>query len=90
MNTKAALLILGLMVISGVSGCTTTQYVPITPQCAVPPKPVLPSIDRGALWDDIGDERYRVIEQYIDRLWAYSDEQGAIIDQVCDEHSLQP
>lgn len=85
---KIALLILGLMVISGVSGCSSTVYVPIQPQCTAPPKPVLPSIDRGRLWDDIGDERYRVIEQYIDRLWAYSDEQGAIIEEVCGGQDL--
>ena len=89
MNTKAALLIFAPLVLS-VASCTTTEYIPIQPECTAPPKPVLPSIDRGRLWDDIGDERYRVIEQYIDRLWAYSDEQGAIIVQVCDEHSLQP
>lgn len=63
------------------SGCTTTEYV--TPSCTVPPVPSLPVIDRGALWDAVGDAEYRRIERYIDGLWQAVDERGAVLSAVC-------
>lgn len=83
MNKKAALLISALAVVS-VASCTTIEYVPITPTCTAPPNPVLPEIDRGELWDALGDKEYRQIETYITRLWAYTDEQSAILSELCD------
>lgn len=82
MNTKAALLILAPLVFFAAS-CTTTEYIPVQPQCTAPATPVLPEIDKGNLWGALGDSEYRKVETYIDRLWAYSDEQGAIIKEVC-------
>ena len=75
-------LIAGLLLLL-LSGCTTIEYVPVKPECTPPPEPVLPEIQRGALWDSVGDTHYRRIETYIDQLWAYSDEQAAMLGALC-------
>jgi len=78
-----ALLLNGLLALS-VASCSTTEYINVTPECTPPPQPSLPIIDQGSLWDALGDARYRVIESYINELWAYSDEQGAMLDALCE------
>ena len=83
MNLKNVLLISVLMVIFAVSGCTTTETITLQPQCTPPSEPSLPSIDRGAMWDALGDEQYRQIENYINDLWAYADEQAAMLRELC-------
>ena len=82
MKLRTALLTSALMVIF-VASCTTLEYVPVKIECTPPPEPVLPEIDRGALWQSLGDARYRVIESYINELWAYSDEQSAMLGALC-------
>ena len=82
MKPRSALLTSALMVIF-VASCTTLEYVPVKPECTPPPEPVLPEIQRGALWDSVGDTHYRRIETYIDQLWAYSDEQAAMLGALC-------
>lgn len=72
-----------LAVIFAVSGCSTTEYVPITPECTPPSEPVLPAIDRGQLWDAVGDAQYRQIERYINTMWGYADEQSAMLRELC-------
>jgi hypothetical protein len=44
---------------------------------------VLPFLDKGELWDALGDDRYRELERYILQLWAFSDEQSAMLDAIC-------
>lgn len=84
MNIKSVLLASALLVVLGASsGCTTTEYVEVRPECHAPAVPYLPDIDRGALWDHLGDERYRELESYIDGLWSYADEQSAMLDALC-------
>lgn len=70
--------------IFAVSGCTTTEYIHVKPECTPPPQPTLPLIDQGALWDSLGDEQYRALERYINGVWAYADEQAAMLDALCD------
>ena len=82
MKPRSALLTSALMVIF-VASCTTLEYVPVKIECTPPPEPVLPEIDRGALWDSVGDAEYRRIETYINELWAYSDEQAAMLGALC-------
>ena len=82
MKPRSALLTSALMVIF-VASCTTLEYVPVKIECTPPPEPVLPEIDRGALWDSVGDTQYRVIETYINELWRYSDEQAAMLGAIC-------
>lgn len=77
-----ALMASGLLALS-VASCTTTEYIHVTPECSPPPKPVLPEIDRGKLWDALGDERYREVERYINGVWSYSDEQAAMLESIC-------
>ncbi|SNY95558.1 hypothetical protein [Halomonas sp. hl-4] len=73
-----------LAAIFAVSGCETTEYINVTPECTPPPQPVPPEIDQGELWDALGDERYRQLERYINGVWAFSDEQGAMLDSLCE------
>lgn len=73
-----------LAVIFAVSGCASTEYVPVTPECTPPGKPALPEIDRGQLWDAVGDAQYRQIERYVNALWGYADEQAAMLVALCD------
>ncbi len=65
------------------SACSAVEYLPITPECTPPPSPVLPLIDKGDLWQSLGDESYRELEAYLNGLWAYSDEQAAMLDALC-------
>ncbi|WP_252108978.1 MULTISPECIES: hypothetical protein [unclassified Halomonas] len=83
MSRIAALLLLGPMAIFAVSGCSTVEYVPVTPQCTVPPHPVMPLVDMGEVWDSAGDGLFRDIETYVNNLWALVDEQNAIIEAIC-------
>ncbi len=76
--------VLALAVTFAVSGCTTTEYIHVSPECTPPPTPVLPEVDQGELWDALGDERYRELERYINGVWAYSDEQGAMLKTLCE------
>lgn len=79
-----ALLAPALLALFAVSGCTATEYIHVTPECTPPPQPALPEIDRGELWDALGDDRYRELERYINGVWAFSDEQGALLDSLCE------
>lgn len=85
MKTTTALMIAGLLVIFAVSGCSSVEYVEVTPQCTAPSQPALPVIDRGELWDALGDSRYRELERYINTLWGYADEQAALLGELCAE-----
>ena len=67
------------------SACSTVEYVEVTPQCTAPTQPALPSIDRGSLWDALGDDSYRQLERYINRVWAWADEQAALLGELCGE-----
>lgn len=67
-----------------VASCTTVEYIHVTPECTPPPQPALPEVDRGKLWDALGDDRYRQLERYINGVWAFSDEQGAMLDSLCE------
>lgn len=75
--------LLPLLAALAVSACSTVEYVTLQPECTPPPEPVLPEISRGALWDKLGDSEYRRIESYINRLWSYSDEQSAMLGELC-------
>ena len=85
MRQTSAIAGLGLAVILGVSGCARTEYVDIRPQCTPPTQPALPVVDRGELWDALGDTKYRVLERYVNGLWAYADEQAALLGELCEE-----
>lgn len=74
-----------LLAIFAASGCATTEYVHVSPECTPPHQPTLPLIEQGALWDALGDEQYRVLERYINGLWSYADEQGAMLEALCND-----
>ncbi|MDI5890617.1 hypothetical protein [Halomonas rhizosphaerae] len=73
-----------LAVTFAVSGCATTEFREVRPQCTPPSEPALPLIDRGELWDALGDDRYRELERYLNTLWGYADEQAAMLDSLCE------
>lgn len=77
--------VFSLLALLLVSGCiTTTEYVALQPQCEPVVVPALPLLDRGELWDALGDAQYRELERYINGLWGVVDEQAALIEAVCD------
>lgn len=73
------------LLLMSLSACSTVEYIPITPECTPPPSPALPIIDKGDLWDSLGDESYRELEAYLNALWAAYDEQAAMLDALCGE-----
>jgi len=77
-----------LLAVLALSGCTTTEFIHVTPECTPPPSPVLPELSKGELWDRLGDSEYRRLEAYINGLWAYSDEQGAMLEEMCDAQAI--
>ena len=83
MKPMNALLLSALLALF-VASCAKTEYIHVTPSCTPPPQPALPEIDRGELWGAVGDAEYRRIESYINQLWAFSDEQGAMLDSLCE------
>lgn len=85
MKPIIALLAPALLALFAVSGCARTEYIEIRPQCTLPPEPTLPAIDRGTMWDALGDADYRALERYVNTLWAAYDEQRAMIKVLCDE-----
>ena len=66
---------------AALAGCATAERVYITPDCTVPPRPTLPTVDAGELWDTVGDDMYRVLEDRDARLtdWALELEAGMIV-----------
>ena len=85
MKLRNGLLTASLLAISvATSGCATTELVTLQPQCEPVPVPALPLLDRGELWQDLGDAQYRELERYISGLWSVIDEQAAVIEAVCD------
>ena len=65
------------------TACATTEYIEIRPQCTPPTEPALPVIDRGDLWDALGDAEYRKLESYINGVWSWADEQAALLSELC-------
>jgi hypothetical protein len=52
-------LLSALLVISALTGCKSTpQVVYLKPECSVPVRAELPTIDAGELWDLTGQELY--------------------------------
>ena len=83
MKQMSGLAVFALLATLGVSGCTTTEYVTLQPQCEPVVVPALPLLDRGELWQALGDSQYRQLERYINGIWGVVDEQAALIEAVC-------
>lgn len=90
MKPTTVRLALALLATFAVSGCSSPQYIEVRPQCTPPSQPALPAIDRGELWDSLGDARYREFERYINGLWGYADEQAAMLGVLCGDGSATP
>lgn len=84
MKQTKGLMTVALLAISAVSGCAAPNVIEVRPSCAPPPEPSLPLIDRGELWDALGDDRYRELERYLNTLWGYADEQAAMLGELCE------
>ena len=83
MKRTSVIVALGLAALFAVSGCARTEYVEIRPQCTPPAKPALPLLEKGELWQALGDSQYRRLERYILQLWSFADEQSAMLDVIC-------
>lgn len=83
MKLMIALMIAGPLALSAAS-CSTVEYIEVTPQCTPPPEPALPVIDKGSMWEALGDAEYRKVERYINSLWQHADEQAAMLDSLCE------
>lgn len=78
-------LIVPLLLLLLLSGCARTEYVTLQPQCEPVVVPALPLLDRGELWQALGDAQYRELERYINGIWGVVDEQAAMLDVLCAE-----
>lgn len=85
MKRTSVLAALGLVVIFAASGCARTEYIEVRPNCTPPTQPALPVIERGDLWDALGDTQYRELERYINGVWSWADEQAALLGELCDD-----
>ena len=85
MKRTSVIVALGLAALFAVSGCARTEYVEIRPQCTPPAKPALPLLEKGELWQALGDSQYRELERYINGVWAWADEQAALLGELCGE-----
>lgn len=83
MRRKMPKLIVPLLLLL-LSGCATTELVALQPQCEPVVVPALPILEKGELWQALGDSQYRQLERYISGLWSVIDEQAAVIAAVCD------
>jgi len=83
MRTTGLAVLAPLVFSVATSGCASTEYVEIRPQCTPPSQPALPVISMGETWELLGDARYRELERYILQLWSFADEQSAMLDVIC-------
>lgn len=83
MKLRSGLLTAGLLATFVASACATPEHVVVRPACEPVVMPALPLLDRGELWQALGDARYRELERYILKLWAFADEQSAMLDAIC-------
>lgn len=78
--TALAVLLVSLVLI----GCATrTETVLVRPECEPAPRPSLPTVDAGELWDLVGDDVYRVLEDRDARLTDWALENEARLKAVC-------
>ena len=76
----------GLLAVFGVvSGCASPapSVVYLSPDCPIVQRPTLPELNRGEIWDAMGDAGYREVERYINGVWAIVDQQDAILNMLC-------
>ena len=66
------------------TGCATTEYVHVKPQCSVPPQPVLPQIESSRM-SCLDDETYWDLMERERRLVDWALEMRAVLGAVCDQ-----
>lgn len=78
-SARTAVIALTLLV---TSGCATTEYVEVRPECTVPPQPALPQID-GSELQSLSDDTYWKLERREKRLTDWTMEMRAMLRELC-------
>ena len=74
-----------LLAILVLTGCATAPSpVYVKPRCSAPVLPVLPNVDGGRLWDDVGAEKYNALQRREEALVGWAASMRAMIGQLCD------
>src|SRR5699024_2045374 len=67
------------------AGCQTTRTVAITPECVVPPKPVLPLIESSQL-ETLNDTAYWSLMDRERRIVDWAHEMRATLKALCEDN----
>lgn len=69
-----------------IGGCATTpDVVFLRPECSPATRAPLPRIDAGDLWDKVGEDTYRKLEERERRITDWALENEAILREICQE-----
>ena len=73
-----------LAAISGINACTSTpQVVYIKPECSVPIRAPLPTVDAGELWDAVGADTYDILVEREKLIADWALEMESMLEQIC-------
>jgi hypothetical protein len=80
-------LLIALLVILVISGCKSTpQVVYLKPECSVPVRAELPTIDAGELWDATGQELYDSLLQRERLIVDWAVEMQYMLTVICNDN----
>ena len=81
-------LLSALLVISALTGCASTepQVVYLKPECSVPVRAELPTIDAGELWDLTGQELYDALLQRERLIVDWAIEMQYMLTVICNDN----
>ena len=73
-----------LMVTLAISACSSTpQVVYIKPECSVPIRANLPTVDAGLLWDAVGADTYDILVEREKLIADWALEMESMLEQIC-------
>ena len=76
-----------LLAILAISGCKSTpQVVYLKPECSVPVRAELPTIDAGELWDVTGQELYDSLLQRERLIVDWAIEMQYMLTVICNDN----
>jgi len=75
--------ILALLATLATAGCSPQTVAPAQVQCYPPPRPHLPTVDAGELWDLIGPHRFTTLRDREGLLVDWALEMEGMLDELC-------